>query len=86
MKNRRMKNSKTRNEIRGIKKQLDELRNQINEIEIQCREVVLHGENLKTTVAEKHNVSLENMLPQFTGLKRQKQPAEFFTGGGQADN
>ena len=60
------------NEIREIKKKLDDLRNQINEIEIQCREVVLHGENLKTAVAEKHNVVLEDLLPEFTGLKKRK--------------
>jgi chromosome segregation protein len=73
MKNREDEQLKEReNEIREIKKKLDELRNQINEIEIQCREAVLHGENLKTAVAEKHNVSLENLLPEFTGIEEEK--------------
>jgi len=73
MKNREDEQLKEReNEIREIKKKLDELRNQINEIEIQFREAVLHGENLKTAVAEKHNVSLENLLPEFTGIEEEK--------------
>ena len=60
------------NEIREVKKNLDDLRNQINEIEIQCREVVLHGDNLKAAVAEKHNVALEDMLPEFTRIEEEK--------------
>ena len=73
MKNREDEQLKEReNEIREIKKKLDELRNQINEIEIQFREAVLHGENLKTAVAEKYNVSLENLLPEFTGIEEEK--------------
>ena len=60
-KNREDEQLKTQeNEIREVKKKLDELRNQINEIEIQCREVLLNGENLKAAVAEKHNVVLED--------------------------
>lgn len=60
------------NEIREVKKKLDDLRNQINETEIQCREVVLHGENLKAAVTEKHNVALEDMLPEFAGIGEEK--------------
>ena len=72
-KNREDEQLKTQeNEIREIKKKLDDLRNQINEIEIQCREVVLHGENLKAAVAEKHNVALENLLPEFAGIEEEK--------------
>lgn len=60
------------NEIRDAKKKLDELRAQINEIEIKCREVVLNGENLKAAVAEKHNVVLEDQLSEFTVIDEEK--------------
>ncbi len=72
-KNREDEQLKTQeNEIREVKKQLDDLRNSINEIEIKCREVVLHGDNLKAAVAEKHNVVLEDMLPEYTGIEEEK--------------
>ncbi len=60
------------NEIREVKKKLDDLRNQITEMEIKCREAALHGENLKTAVAEKHNVALESMLSEFTRIDAEK--------------
>jgi chromosome segregation protein len=60
------------NEIREIKKKLDELRNHVNEIEIQYREAVLNGENLKTAVAEKHSVSLEDLLLGFAGIEEEQ--------------
>ncbi|MEN6373538.1 MAG: chromosome segregation protein SMC [Smithella sp.] len=64
---------KTReNEIREVQKKLDELRNQINQTEIKCREIVLHGENLKAALAEKHNVVLEDLLPEFTAIEKEK--------------
>ena len=60
------------NEIREIKRKLDELRNQINEIEMQYREAALHSENLKAAVVEKHNVVLENLLPEFSRIEEEK--------------
>ncbi|PKN69457.1 MAG: chromosome segregation protein SMC [Deltaproteobacteria bacterium HGW-Deltaproteobacteria-12] len=72
-KNREDEQLKTQeNEIREAKKQLDDLRSQINEIEMKCREVVLHGENLKAAVAEKHNVVLEDLLAEFTRIDEEK--------------
>jgi len=60
------------NEIREIKKKLDELRQQINEMEIQCREVALNGENLNKVIAEKHNVDLESMVSGFAKIEEEK--------------
>ncbi len=72
-KNREDEQLKTQeNEIREFKKNLDDLRNQINELEIQCREVVLHGDNLKAAVTEKHNVALEDQLSGFTRIEEEK--------------
>jgi chromosome segregation protein len=72
-KNREDEQLKTQeNEIREAKKQLDDLRSQINEMEMKCREVVLHGENLKAAVAEKHNVVLEDLLAEFTRIDEEK--------------
>ncbi|MEN6489850.1 MAG: chromosome segregation protein SMC [Smithella sp.] len=72
-KNREDEQLKTQeNEIREVQKQLDELRNKINETEIKCREIVLHGENLKAALAEKHNVVLEDLLPEFAPIEQEK--------------
>jgi chromosome segregation protein len=60
------------NEIREVKRKLDDLRDQINELEIQCREAVLHIENLKGALAEKYNVTLENLLGEFTEIDEGK--------------
>ncbi len=60
------------NEIREIKKKLDELRQQINEMEIQCREVALNGENLRKVIAEKHDVDLESMASGFEKIDEEK--------------
>ena len=60
------------NEIREIKKKLDELRQQINEMEIQCREVALNGENLRKIIAEKHDLDLKNMVDGFTRIEEEK--------------
>ena len=60
------------NEIREAKRKLDDLRNQINELEIQCREAALHIENLKGALAEKYNVALENLLSEFAGIDEEK--------------
>ncbi len=60
------------NEIREVQKKLDELRNQINQTEIKCREIVLHGENLKAALVEKHNVVLEDLLPEFIPIEKEK--------------
>ncbi len=72
-KNREDEQLKTQeSEIREVKKKLDDLRNQINEIEIKCREVVLRGDNLKAAVAEKHNVVLEDMMGEFNRIEEEK--------------
>jgi chromosome segregation protein len=60
------------NEIREIKKKLDELRQQINEMEIQCREVALNGENLRKIIAEKHDLDLKSMVGGFTKIEEEK--------------
>ena len=60
------------NEIRNIKKQLDDLRRQASELEMQCREVVLNLENLQKAVAEKHNIDLASMMAEFTMVEDQK--------------
>jgi chromosome segregation protein len=60
------------NEIREIKKKLDELRQQINEMEIQCREVALNGENLRKIIAEKHDLDLKSMVDGFTKIEEEK--------------
>jgi chromosome segregation protein len=60
------------NEIRDIKKKLDELRNQINELEIQCRESALNSDNLTRAVLEKHNVELDSLVPGFSKLDDEK--------------
>jgi len=60
------------NEIRDIKKKLDELRHKINELEIQCRESALNSDNLKRAVAEKHNVDLDSLVPGFSKIDDEK--------------
>jgi chromosome segregation protein len=60
------------NEIRNIKKKLDELRHKINELEIQCRESALNSDNLKRAVAEKHNVDLDSLVPGFSKIDDEK--------------
>jgi chromosome segregation protein len=53
-------------DIRDIKKKLDDSRRQVNELEMQCREVALSIENLQNAVAEKHNVDLAAIMADFT--------------------
>jgi len=60
------------NEIREIKKKLDELRQQINEMEIQRREVLLNSENLRKAITEKHDVDLANMITGFEKVGEEK--------------
>jgi chromosome segregation protein len=60
-------------EIRDIKKNLDGLRQQINEMEIQYREVALNKENLKRMIAEKHDVDLVSMSSGFEKIDEEKQ-------------
>jgi len=52
-------------EIREIKKKLDDLQRQANELEMQCREAALNIENLQKAVADKHNVDLVAMMTDF---------------------
>ncbi|MGD0279261.1 MAG: chromosome segregation protein SMC [Smithella sp.] len=60
------------NEIRETKRKLDELRQQLNEMEIQCREVALNSENLKKVIAEKHDVDLGSMVSGFEKIEEEK--------------
>ncbi|MEN6620278.1 MAG: chromosome segregation protein SMC [Smithella sp.] len=60
------------NELREAKKKLDEIHNNINNIEIRHREVILNCENLKAALAEKYNVDLEDMLSEFTVIEEEK--------------
>ncbi len=60
------------NEIREIKKKLDDLRQKINEMEIQCREAALNGENLTRAITEKYNVDLESMFSAFAKVDEEK--------------
>ncbi len=60
------------NEIRDIKKKLDELRHQANELEIQCRESALNSDNLKRAVADKHNVDLDSLVSGFSKIDDEK--------------
>jgi chromosome segregation protein len=59
-------------EIREIKKNLDELRQRINEMEIQCRETALNSENLRRSIAEKHEVDLLSMVQDFEKVTEEK--------------
>ncbi|MEE9910772.1 MAG: chromosome segregation protein SMC [Deltaproteobacteria bacterium] len=54
------------NDIRDIKKKLDDLQKQANELEMQCREASLNIENLQRAVAEKHSVDLAAIMADFT--------------------
>jgi len=60
------------NEIREIKKKLDELRQQINEMEIQCRETALNSENLRKGIIEKHDVDLASIAQGFEKVTEEK--------------
>ncbi|HNZ64247.1 MAG TPA: chromosome segregation protein SMC [Smithella sp.] len=59
-------------EIREIKKSIDDLRQQINEIEIQCRETALNRENLRRGVAEKYEIDLAGAAPEFEKVSEEK--------------
>jgi chromosome segregation protein len=54
------------NENREIKRRLDELRRQMSDLEIQCREVALNIENLQKAILEKHGVELAALMADFT--------------------
>jgi len=60
------------NEIKEIKKKFDDVRQRINEMEIQCREVTLNSENLRKAVFEKHNVDLAAMTTGFERVSEEK--------------
>ena len=59
-------------EIREIKKSIDDLRQQINEMEIQCRETALNRENLRKGVAEKYEIDLAGTAPGFEKVTEEK--------------
>src|SRR5690606_30107946 len=60
------------NEIRDIKRNLDDLQKQANELEMQCREAALNLENLQRTVNEKHGVDLKAMMVDFIMVDDEK--------------
>ena len=60
------------NEIRETKKKLDDLRQKINDMEIQCREVVLNADNLTRAIREKYDVDWESMFSAFTKVDEEK--------------
>jgi len=60
------------NEIREVKKQLDDARSKLNELEMQRREVALNIDNLQKAAAEKHNVDLAAMTTDFTMVDDEK--------------
>ncbi|MFO7568714.1 MAG: chromosome segregation protein SMC [Smithellaceae bacterium] len=53
-------------ENREIKRNLDELRRQMADLEMQCREVALNIENLQKAILEKHSVALADLMADFT--------------------
>lgn len=60
------------NEIRETKKKLDDLRQKINDMEIQCREAALNAENLTRAIREKYDVDWESMFSGFTKVEEEK--------------
>ncbi|OGP67528.1 MAG: chromosome segregation protein SMC [Deltaproteobacteria bacterium RBG_16_44_11] len=60
------------NEIRETKKKLDDLRQKINNMEIQCREAALNAENLTRAIREKYDVDWESMFSGFTKVEEEK--------------
>ena len=60
------------NEIRDVKKKLDELRHEITELEIQYREAILNSDNLKRAVVEKHNIDLDSAVSAIAKLDDEK--------------
>ena len=60
------------NEIKDIKKKLDDLRQKVNEKEMQCREVALNSENLRRAMAEKHDVDMAVMAAGFEKVAEDK--------------
>jgi chromosome segregation protein len=59
-------------EIRETKKKLDDLRQKINDMEIQCREATLNADNLTKAIREKYNVDWESMFSAFTKVDEEK--------------
>ncbi len=60
------------NEIRETKKKIDDLRQKINDMEIQCREAALNAENLTRAIREKYDVDWESMFSGFTKVEEEK--------------
>ncbi len=60
------------NDIRDIKKQLDDARRQINELDMQCREASMKSENLQKAIFEKHAVDLAALMADFAPVDEQK--------------
>ncbi len=65
------------NEIREIKKKIDDLRRQAGERDIQLRETAISIENLQNTILEKHDVDLaagasEVIVPEASAIEQLK--------------
>ena len=56
----------------GKSENLDELRQQVNAMEFQSREITLNRENLRKGVAEKHDVDLAGMATDFEKVTEEK--------------
>ncbi len=59
-------------EIRDIKRQLDEARRNLGELEIQCRETQMKAEALQKAVYEKHAVDLAALMSDFVPVEEEK--------------
>ena len=60
------------NDIRDVKRKMDDLHRQQSELEMQCREGALNLENLQNAVVEKHQVDLSSLMADFEMLEDEK--------------
>jgi chromosome segregation protein len=60
------------NEIRDIKRQLDDVHREASELDMQCREVTIKIENLQRAISEKHQVDLAAMMEDFAMVDEEK--------------
>jgi chromosome segregation protein len=60
------------NELREVKKKIDDHRQKSTEMEILCRETVLNAENLVRSITEKYDIDWEGMFSTFTKVDEEK--------------
>ncbi len=60
------------NELREVKKKLDDHRQKSTEMEILCRETVLNAENLVRSITEKYDIDWEGMFSSFAKVDEEK--------------